>query len=1084
VEISLSINNVSSTLEKNPLDLAVKDLKVLNAELAQLRRTSQLRQILKIIGIGFFLYRDVDLKISQNENKKILIIKSLESRIIETSKIIKAKLDEVDASHEFLSEDQENNFLFFIDSFKENIRYIESLNFIDSSLITSRLAEAAKSKDFIINFNEKLKIRKLREEIIALKDQFLQAEREFTILHDQEKYFSKSELNYWKKRWNHLVPKSEIYISKKVGDLEFGDSINLVFQIHSKGEQIIMDRNEEYIHEEISKLKLFEDFDGHPLSDEQRRAIAIDEANNLIVAGAGTGKTTTLIGKAFYIVSKKLATPEEILLVAFNKSVVKSNIKRINHKLGLKFPVKTYHKLGLEIIGQGKGESPSLSPLWEDSQKLNERILEFIDNRMKEEDFAKLVIEYFFKYYLSYKSVFEFNSLGEYYRYLKEKKVVSLKGDKVKSFEECEIANYLYFNGIIYDYEKDYQVKTADAKHRQYKPDFFLPKYNIYIEHFGIDRNNRPAPWISQIEYNEQMEWKEKTHMMNRTELIKTYSYEKKEDVLLKNLLLKLLEKNVELNPLPYQQILKKINRLKLNFLASLLCTFLDLYKSSGKSLEELRAQVGYEDERPMTFLKIFSIINEDYDDDLRKQGHIDFNDMINDATILVEQKNYLSPYKYILVDEFQDISQSRYRLLKSLLRQNDAKLFCVGDDWQSIYRFNGVDISIMLDFERNFGVSEITSIEETRRFGNKLCDFSTKFILENPAQIRKKITSKEKQDMPAVTIIKEKTEVALERIIKDIEETPNHSLLDRNQLWILNRFRFKGRPKNLKELAEDYPNFDISYKTIHGSKGLETDYVAIIGLNNSVYGFPSQIRDDPVLNLVLANPEQFENAEERRLFYVSVTRARKHVYLVVDDSIKASTFISEIEKNGYETSSIGEVAKMINCEVCKTGTIIDVNLQSDYRCSNEPYCNYIPHTCPECGTGFLFRKESDYLSEYRCSNEKCAFHAETCPKCEDGYKVKRGGYSTFYGCSNYHSKDCRYKFKECPECETGFLFKKESGYLSEYKCSNEKCLYRIKACPKCEDGHLKTRYKGGQEFYGCSNFPLTGCGHMEKITS
>jgi DNA helicase-4 len=143
------------------------------------------------------------------------------------------------------------------------------------------------------------------------------------------------------------------------------------------------------------------------------------------------------------------------------------------------------------------------------------------------------------------------------------------------------------------------------------------------------------------------------------------------------------------LKPLLQSQVLEMLNR-KVNSLASLLSTFLNLYKSSGKNLERIRTEIDPEDDRKRTFLEIFSLIYEDYVNYLEKENQIDFNDMINNATSLVEQNRYISPFKYILVDEFQDISQSRYRFLKALLEQNNAKLFCVGDDWQSIYRFTG----------------------------------------------------------------------------------------------------------------------------------------------------------------------------------------------------------------------------------------------------------------------------------------------------------------------------------------------------------------------------------------------------------
>ena len=283
-----------------------------------------------------------------------------------------------------------------------------------------------------------------------------------------------------------------------------------------------------------------------------------------------------------------------------------------------------------------------------------------------------------------------------------------------------------------------------------------------------------------------------------------------------------------------------------------------------------------------------------------------------------------------------------------------------------------------MVDFEKNFGFSETRFIRETRRFSNKLCDFSTKFIMQNKFQIPKEILSKKEEDKSAVTIVKDKTEKALNKIANEIGLSSNGSgntARTREKLWIINRYNDIGKPKNLQELIADHPEIEIEYKTAHSSKGLETDYVAVIGLRSGILGFPCQIEDDPVLNLVLAKPEPMKNAEERRLFYVAITRAMKHVYLVVDNSLGVSAFVSEIENKGYEINTLGTLAKTINCQGCKTGTIVSDELRiGHYRCSNYPYCHHKPRKCPKCQIGFLYSKESVKLPYYKCSKvfSKC----------------------------------------------------------------------------------------------------------------
>jgi DNA helicase-4 len=414
---------------------------------------------------------------------------------------------------------------------------------------------------------------------------------------------------------------------------------------------------------------------------------------------------------------------------------------------------------------------------------------------------------------------------------------------------------------------------------------------------------------------------------------------------------------------------------------------------------EEIKQQIDERDTRTRAFIEIFSKIFDDYNSYLNENGEIDFNDMINKAISFVKDGKYSSSFKYILVDEFQDISQSRYRILKSLLDQNEAKLFCVGDDWQSIYRFTGSDLSIMVHFEEHFGFSETSFLQETFRFGDKLCDFSSKFILQNPIQIKKTIISGTKEEKPAVTIVEDETEQSVKEIISNIAKESNA----KESVFIIGRYGFV-KPENLYSLKRQFPDLTIEFTTAHSSKGLEADYVVLVGLTSGEYGFPCEIADDPVLNLVLADQDAFRNTEERRLFYVAVTRARKHVYLVVDKSKSISSFVSEIKHGEYEVNYFGERASVSYCPKCKTGEIVQIDGKYSvfYSCNNFPYCEYRAKKCPKCKNGFLEKKTTGYY----CSEPDCHFHAEVCPSCDDGYLVRRqgrnGGY--FYGCSNYPS--------------------------------------------------------------------------------
>ena len=641
--------------------------------------------------------------------------------------------------------------------------------------------------------------------------------------------------------------------------------------------------------------------------------------------------------------------------------------------------------------------SPTVSVLAEDKAKLSAKIAEFLNKRRKDPEFSSLLNKYFLYLMAPYKSEFEFQSLGEYIRYLRQFNLRSLKGDRVKSFEECYIANFLYVNGIEYEYERKYEHKTFDENYRQYIPDFYLPKYKLYIEHFGINRNKEPAPFVNAQKYKEQIEWKRKTHTQRNTDLIETYSYEQKEGKLLENLEKKLLNKGVTFAPIPQEQVLDKINQLgRVKQFTILLGNFLNLFKASGKTISQLKQQTAENDERTQAFLTIFSAIYDDYTTYLTSNEEIDFNDMLIQALDLINNRNYQSKYRYILVDEFQDVSVSRFSFLKALQNQNNANIFCVGDDWQSIYRFTGSDISVMVDFQKNFRFNEILTLTQTFRFNNKISDFSSKFILSNPLQIKKNLVTQKRVEKPAVFVVRGNTETALSEILNSLSMNENDA-----KIYVIGRYRRKPEQEYLL-FPKKIGNLTVEYMTAHSSKGLEADYVIVLGLNDGNYGFPCQITDDPVLNLVLAREDEHPNAEERRLFYVAVTRAKKQVFLVYEPNSQPSSFLIEIQKNGYEIETNYKVAQMAICPECKTGEITQKSSANGefYGCNNYPYCNYTAMECPSCNQGYLYRD----AEVYRCSKKECTFQPRICPQCNEGYIIKKNNRNggSFYGCNRY----------------------------------------------------------------------------------
>ncbi|MCK5356698.1 MAG: UvrD-helicase domain-containing protein, partial [Methyloprofundus sp.] len=470
------------------------------------------------------------------------------------------------------------------------------------------------------------------------------------------------------------------------------------------------------------------------------------------------------------------------------------------------------------------------------------------------------LVKYFLYFSYPYKSMFGFKSLGKYNEYILENEIRTLQGELVKSFEECEIANFLFRQGIRYEYEANYQIDTSDPDFRAYQPDFYLPDYAIYIEHFAVNENNQTPAFIDQKKYLEGMEWKRKLHAEHQTTLIETYSYLKAQGILTQSLSDKLQEVGVFFNPVPNNQLLDTLNQFgQVSKFSQLLAQVLSLFKAAYLNIQSLLAlaQQDEDHERMQAATFLFEPIYEAYQQQLRQTNTIDFDDMIGRAIDYVESGRYLSPYRYLLVDEFQDISASRARLIKGLLNQQmENSLFCVGDDWQSVYRFTGSDVTITKDFQQYFGYSAVSVLDKTFRFNNKIGEFSSQFVMRNPTQLEKQINSHQQLTHTAVSLIKtNQSQVGLKAALAAI----NAKTSEKSTVLILARFNFTQ--PDLTPFKQQYPRLSCQFMTIHASKGKEADYVIVLGMEKGKYGFPSKKATHPLVELLLPKAEAFKLA-------------------------------------------------------------------------------------------------------------------------------------------------------------------------------------------------------------------------------
>lgn len=689
--------------------------------------------------------------------------------------------------------------------------------------------------------------------------------------------------------------------------------------------------------------------EGKNLDRQQLVAISKVVHTHLVLAGAGTGKTTTIVGLVKYLLGINKYSSDEILVLSFTNASASEMKERLDKEVGVSIEASTFHKLGMNIISDVNGIKPKIS-------QLNQRqfIKQQLESLMNDRDYLQVLNAYLMRRQFMIRSEFDFKTLQEYQEHLKKNPPVTLKHEAVKSYGEMEIANFLYLNGVEYIYEQPYQIDTRTKEFGQYKPDFYLPKYDIYIEYFGIDKNGNPPAYF-QNDYVASMKWKRELHKANNTTMIESYAYENFEGILTSTLEKKLLEKGVALAPLSQKEIWKKVSEDDANVvdgLVQLIETVINLMKSNRYDIAEMKCRnaAAYNLVDVAYLLDVISPIWDSYNEHLSVNDEIDFNDMINIASDYVRDGRYKSNYKMVIVDEYQDISRARYELLKALRDKYDYDLFCVGDDWQSIYRFAGSDIGYIQNFSKYWGASEVSKIETTYRFPQRLIDITSGFIMRNPMQLSKSIRGLSRTDKYVLGEVQGYNEkYAVQFMLNKFDELPQQSTVfligrytfDRKILDDNSELNFKYDNQNgiVKVLYSGRSDLDISFITAHKSKGLQADYVFILNNKNGKMGFPSKIQDSPILDLLLENSDAYPDAEERRLFYVAMTRAKKKVILVT-----------------------------------------------------------------------LKDRESDFLRELHDKYaEEMKQEAYICPLCGGKLKHKKGQYGDFFGCENYRTTGCRY---------------------------------------------------------------------------
>ena len=725
----------------------------------------------------------------------------------------------------------------------------------------------------------------------------------------QEKDF----VNHYKPHFQEaysLVKKLEAFnitpsetISKFISD--FG-AINRLVKQHNEGIiTFLLDTHKEF----------FDHCLKYPLDKQQRRSIVSEEENCLVVSSAGSGKTSSIVGKVKYLTEIKKINPQNILLISYTNKAAAELTERMGIA-GLRG--YTFHKLALDIIGQTTGQKPSI---YENTDALFVKIYHELLNDKK---FKKSVIEYFIDYQTPEKEWEK--RKNERRQQLSEQKEVRLKATfpdmdgktvYVRSEQEQKICFALSSLSVKFRYEEPYEHPLVDEMHSQYKPDFSIyfeqggETKRIYLEHFGVDEHGLVPIWFAKDrgityeeanqKYNDGITWKKAAHEKFGTKLLTTSSADfhysdirEKLKTLLEKADVSIQEKtDAEL----YDMVLPPNSKHEKAFIR-LVVTFVTLIKSSCKSVDEvLRQTKNAGDERSTFIIKnIFQPVYKRYIEELANINQIDFTDAILQATDICRSSHPVK-YDYIIVDEFQDISVDRYNFLKVLREGNPpAKLYCVGDDWQSIYRFSGSDMALFNQFSDYFGQTEINKIETTYRFGEPLVSLSSQFIQRNEAQIKKNIhpfNPQVKTELQFCDYERRDYCNVIGQLVASIPLDKSVFLLGRysfDDYYLSFMYKFVKEGNRFFYIIGDRK---IEFLTVHKSKGLEADYVIVLQCNKDTYGFPSLVSDDPVLNYVLTKSDQYPYGEERRLFYVAITRAKVKTYILYDRRFP-SVFVDE----------------------------------------------------------------------------------------------------------------------------------------------------------------------------------------------
>ncbi|MBN1330543.1 MAG: UvrD-helicase domain-containing protein [Candidatus Heimdallarchaeota archaeon] len=762
--------------------------------------------------------------------------------------------------------------------------------------------------------------------IYSVKNDYLSKIQEFT-----------NDLNYIKK-YSNILPES---------------IVKLCFDLTNKTNTFQIKLNE-YNNAFVNRRKIeYADLfkrENLILDEEQQTAVIVDDKHNLVVAGAGSGKTEVLITRIAYLIKRKPdgVNPQRILALAFQTKAANEIKNRLKKRYNIDIEIRTFHSFGKKVIEDYAVrkfiEIKKLNPRCEEESKYQKFIQELFELTLNNDISFQNRMVSFLKYYADNQKIkqeVDFVEKEEYYQYQKNLTYTSLDGTKVKSESERAIANFFFMHNLngkkinfVYEELADWMTYiNKDGKEYTPKPDFFFPEYDIYLEHWAINKDGNVPEWFSGEDpsknYQENMSIKKSKYLKNNKILIETTEAEFNEgpieNILEEKFISALQEKNPDenyhLSKLSYTEIVEKVWEECKEFVKVLpmnISRFITIAKTYGLIPADIERRLTTEkwSRKQLAFAHIALKIYEVYEEALAIQYSIDFSDMINHATkfLIEDQAFYQNTYDHILIDEYQDISAQRFYLIKTLMAKNlNCKLFCVGDDWQSIMGFAGSNLDYFIHFNNYFDHPARTDLVKNYRSIKSIVNAGTAIIKNNfTNQIQKQIIAHTNKEEPILVYSSRHQEYFLE---KYYEQIANHALKKIAELAkcgykyddIMILLRIAKNPKLRKYLRNDN-RYNIPFSneldkpgcvhilSVHKSKGLESKIVILLNVDKGLYGFPCELENPDIFEIAIKDNDGLREQEERRLFYVAVTRAKEQV-IIYTQKCSESEFITEIKE-------------------------------------------------------------------------------------------------------------------------------------------------------------------------------------------